>query len=258
MFRSLFTHKPYAGFPFTGRTARRAAMTVLTLGALSGAALAQTGIFDGTWTYQPVAPVSTPLRAYFTGLTCHKVSNDNTWPRSDRDEPYVVIFSADLRGTGSSTVIVSQEFSDVNTGTTKNDWHQFWSVAGYGSPIGSSNDYIFLAALMECDTSANRTAVRNRVANTLIPKLVAYKQGGMSRVAMVSNLMTDMDGAIEASRRTTGDEDDRVGGIQEVLFSAADLESARAGQGREQARTFVGSDSRYTVRFRVNPEPIIR
>jgi hypothetical protein len=98
-------------------------MTVLTLGALSSAAMAQVrdpgaggtwttqpgGVFDGTWSAQPAAPSDTPLRVYFTGLTCGKVSNDNTWPRSDRDEPYVVVFSADLRGSGSGTVIVSQE-----------------------------------------------------------------------------------------------------------------------------------------------------
>jgi hypothetical protein len=249
----------YAGLSFTGRTARLGAITVLMLGAMSSAAMAQFGsIFGSSWTAQPVAPISTPLRVYFTGLTCGKVSNDNTWPRSDRDEPYVVVFSADLRGSGSATVIASQEFSDVNTGTTRTDWHQFWSVSGYGSPIGSSNDYIFLAALMESDNSSNRMAVRNRVSNILLPKLATYKQAGLSRSAMVSNLMTDMHGAIESSRSTFQDEDDRVGGVQEVLFSAADLESARAGQGRDRVLSFVGSDSRYTVTFRVNPEPILR
>lgn len=269
MFRSLFTHSTHAGSGITGRTARRAAtraaglaaLTIALLGALSSAAMAQ-GVRDhrvpgsDTWTIQPIsgtpAPTTgTPLRVYFTGLTCGKVSNDNTWPRPDRDEPYVVIFSADLRGSGNAKVFVSQEFSDVDTGSSRDDWLQFWSVSGYGSPINSSNDYIFLVALMECDNSKNRLAVRDKVSNVLHPKLASYKQAGMSRSAMVSNLKADMDLAIETSRGTYSDADDRVGGIQEVLFSAQDLEIARSGHARTNWLNFVGSGSRYTLKFQL-------
>jgi hypothetical protein len=272
MFGSLFTNIAHAGFNFQGGTVRRAvtraaslaAIAALSLGALSSPAVAQVvrdhrtpgggiwtvpPVIGGTWTAQPTG---TPLRVYLASLYCADESNDNTWPNPDHDEPYVVIFSADLRGGGASgRVFTTQEFSDVDNDESRSVMLQFWSLNGDGSPIGSSDDFIFLAALMESDNSNNRTAVQNKVSSVLIPKLAAYRQSGMSRATMVSNLRADMDLAIETSRDDYDDEDDRVGGIYEVFWGPNELNAARAGHAVDLMPSFVGSDSRYTLTFRL-------
>src|SRR5688500_3659249 len=126
MLRSLFSRITHSGSGFPGRAARRAvtraaglaAITVLMLGTLPGAARAQ-GIFNGGWTVQPAANANTtPLRAYFTKLQCLDETDDGFF--SNSDEPYVVIFVADLRGSNSvSKVFFSQIFGDVDKDETR-------------------------------------------------------------------------------------------------------------------------------------------
>ena len=128
MFHSLFTQ---AGVCFSGATARRfvaraaslAALTALMLGTLSGTAMAQvvrdhrTGSGE-TGTAPPTANTNTkPLRVSFAGLHCLQESNDDSWPFPDHDEPYLVVFAADLRGgTANGIVLLSQTFSDMDKG----------------------------------------------------------------------------------------------------------------------------------------------
>jgi hypothetical protein len=236
------------------------------LGTLSAPATAQGvrgpfgpifGTPGGGGTVQPVQPInanpagggtsSVPLRVSFTGLFCHDESNDNTFPNPDHDEMYVVIFRADLRNGGArGRVTVSQEFGDVDTGESRSDNLALWDLNGNGSPMGS-NDYIFLAALMECDDSANIGALRRKVSSVLLPKLASYKAAGMSRLQMIGNLRIDMDLAIDSAKAG----DDRVGGITEVFFTDFQLARARTGIASNEFREFTGSDSRYRLTFRL-------
>jgi hypothetical protein len=222
----------------------------MVLGLLAGAADAQ--VFT-PGVRVPIATNTTPLRVYFTRLYCHDVSDDNTWPRSDRDEPYVVVFAADLRGGNAlGRVFVSQEFSDVDTGSTRTDLMPIWGLDGNGAPINSYQDTIFLVALMECDETSNRGAIKRKLSSVLLPKLASYKAAGMPYSSIVGNLRIDMSLALDQARATYQDEDDRVGGLTEVFFSApGQLERARAGQAVELTREFRGSDSRYTLTFRL-------
>jgi hypothetical protein len=268
MFRSLFADLAHAGIRFSGAAARRSlvALTVLALGTFSGAAVAQRIIRPLPGPNAPVlerAPdPNKPLRAYFTHLKCLKQSNDNQWPWPDHDEPYVLILAADLRGaTARSTVFVTREFSDVDAGETINSPLKFWWIdqeadSPRGQPIPTINDYIFLAAVNESDFSYMSRSIRDELARVLAPKVVAYKQAGMSRTTMVNNLRVDMNLAIRAAIddyiSPTGDEedeDDRVGEVQEVMFGTDALKAAQTGASVRRRLDFAGSGSRYTVTF---------
>jgi hypothetical protein len=245
MYHSLFT---YAGGCFSAGTARRsltraaglAAITVLMLGTLSGPAGAQA--------------TNTPLRAFFTKLTCNQQSDDNIWPNPDHDEPYLVFFAADLRdGTASGRVFL-KAFVDVDTNGVRDDSLQLWPLyGGSGSPIGSEDDYIFLVALLESDDVYNLLHMDTKVASVLLPKLTAYHKAGMSRGAMVSSLRTDMDLAIEVARKAKGDADDRVGPVFEILWGTEWLPAARSGQTVFRSAVLVGNGSTYSLEFQLRP-----
>src|ERR1043166_6152657 len=128
MFRSRFTLFTHTGSGFPGWGARRAgtraaslaASTLLMLGTLSSAAVAQS-----------TTNANTPLRVYLAKLTCLEEPNDNTWPNPGHDEPYVVVFAADLRGgTAQGRVFLSPTYQDVDTLETRDVGLQFWSLDG--------------------------------------------------------------------------------------------------------------------------------
>jgi hypothetical protein len=248
MSRSMFTGFTHAGSGLPGRAARRAvtraaslaAITLLMLGTLSGPAVAQA--------------TNTPLRAFFTKLTCNQQSDDNTWPNPDHDEPYLVIFAADLRGsTAHGRVFISQVFSDVDTGETRTDSLQFWSLDGNAEPIGSDDDYVVLAALLESDNNLNPGNIYNKLQRLRV-NLATYKTSGLSRAAIASNLAVDMDLAIDAARHDYGDDpDDRIGGVFGILWGTEWLPVARSGQTVTRSALLVGNGSKYSLEFQLRP-----
>jgi hypothetical protein len=268
MFRNRFTNIASRCSCVPVRSSHRAqtkavglAITGLLLASLSGTAMAQGGrvirIPDGGLIATPIVAQPTAsdraLQVLCVKLKCLDVSNDNTWPRSDLDEPYILTFTADLRGGGArGWVSVSSEFSDVESGSTRFPCnYPSWLSLLEQQQIRSQNDYIFLTALLESDDSSERTAIRNAVSNVMLSKLASYKAAGMSRATMVSNLTSDMNLAIDGPR----DDDDRVGGVQEVLFDAAALQAAWAGSPTDRLHNFVGNGSQYQITFQVGPAP---
>jgi hypothetical protein len=247
MVHSRFTH---AGSGFPGRAARRAmaraatlaAITVLALGTLSGPAVAQA--------------TNKPLRAHFTKLHCGNQSNDNTWPNPDHDEPYVVIFVADLRGsTAYGRVFISQVFTDVDEGEDRYDSLQIWPLDGSsGSPIGSDDDYIMLAAMLESDNNLNPGNIYNKLQRVLPALASNYKATGMSRAVIASNLAGVMGRTIDTARKDYGDEDDRIGGIFEIVWGANGLRAAQLGHHVDSLPIFYGFDGSamlYQLTFRL-------
>lgn len=268
MFRNMFTEIASRCSCVPVRSSHRAqtkaaglAITGLVLASLSGTAMAQGDLVGrlpgGTWTATPIVAVpqasDKPLQVLCVKLKCLDVSNDNTWPRSDLDEPYILTFTADLRSPAASGwVNVSNEFSGVENGSTRFPCnYPSWLSLLEQQPIRSQNDYIFLTALLESDDSSERTAIRNAVSNLLIPRLASYKAAGFSRATMVSSLIADMNLAIDGPR----DDDDRVGGVQEILFGPAELQAAWAGSPTDHIHDFVGNGSHYQLTFQVGPAP---
>jgi hypothetical protein len=257
MFHSLFR---YAGGCFTQVTAHRAvtraaglaALTVLIFGTLSGPAAAQGRIFNGGWTAQPAADANTPLRCYFTKLTCLDETDDGTI-FSNSDEPYLLFLVADLRGSNSSGVVfTSQTFSDVDKNETRSDMLQIWALNGTAQPIGSDNDYIMLAALMEEDHYLNGSQIVLALRRRVLPKLVQYKAAGMSRAVMVGALRSEMDAVIGHYRRSIYNrEDDRIGGTFEILWGPDRLNAARSGVAMNWSGLIVGAGSKYLLELRL-------
>jgi hypothetical protein len=220
------------------REASLAAITVLTLGTLSSPAMAQD-------------PATTPLWVYFARLECLDVSNDNTWPNPDQDEPYVVIFTADLRGEeAKGRVFVSQVFRGMEAGESVSDFMSIWDLNGNGAPM-RGNDNLFLVALMESDSIENSDAIRANLGSFLIPRLTIYRQAGLEVPEIGDQLRRDMESALGSLRATVQDEDDRVGDIFKFFFNGNELRAARAGFPGDLFPEFVGKDSRYRLTFRL-------
>jgi hypothetical protein len=238
------------------RGASLAAMTVLTLGALSVPAVAQivrdhrTG---GTGSAASAANVANkPLRIYLTSLYCAANQNEDTWPRKDRDEPHVLVFAADLRGsTAKGSVTISPVFSDVDNGHTRELNLQCYPLEGGSTLIGTDNDYLVLVAAMESDNNLNPGTTVNKLRSVLLPKLQAYKGSGMGRTELSYWLRRDMDVAIDAARGSYGNEDDRVGQIHEIKWGQTALDTARAGRPQEVRHLFYGGGSGYSVIYRL-------
>jgi hypothetical protein len=229
----------------TNRAVGLLGLTVLALGAVTGPATAQ------YWMATPLDNgASKPLRASFTTLWCRDESYDNAWPIPNHDEPYLLIFAADLQGTvPTGKAFITQIFSDVDEGERRDQRVQFWPLAGGASPIRSENDYIFLAALMESDDVLNAGKIRRELPGVLVPRLQLYKQSGLSRAAMVNFLRGDMSNVIDAHRDDYGDADDRIGGVFEVLWNAGALKQVHSGQPAALTPSVSGGSSLYDLNF---------
>jgi hypothetical protein len=190
------------------------------------------------------ANVDTPLRVYFTKLQCIDESDD--WGNSD--EPYVVLFAADMRGaTPRAIVRRSAIFGDVDTGETRESSLQFWALDGSGDPIAGAEDFIFLVALLESDSSGNASNVQRRMESTLIPKLQSYKAAGLSRTAIANNLRADMDLVIQATKGS----DEQYGDVRELYYYGSDLRRAQDGNAVDKTYIFQGGDYKYYLTFRL-------
>jgi len=210
--------------------------TVLMLGTLSAVAVAQTG----------GSASNTPLEVIITEASCEDSSEGS-------DEPYLVIFGADFRAGGSAgRVWTTTSASEVDDNETRQLNLQIWSLDGENpAPIASEDDYIFLVALMEEDDPDNRRAINSRVFNATVPELGSYKASGMTRDAMVKVLKEDMEDAIEKARHRDDNEDDQIGDLFEIRFRPNQLEAARAGNPVEVTNTFSGTNSRYSLKVKL-------
>jgi hypothetical protein len=190
---------------------------------------------------------STPLRMDFFRLDCRTEQGDGVFDL--HSEPYLVMFTANLNPPQllpHADVVRSQIFGDVDSGETHyaDPVCQVWSFDGTGAPkpapIEDPDRLIFLAALMESDDGASRAdAVRNRVQYLLRPKLTHYKIAGLSRETIVSNLIHEMNAAINSIRGG----DDRIGGVQELRLTPADVQRARIGGQPQVVKTLVHKES---------------
>jgi hypothetical protein len=225
-----------------GWVGRVRAARVMSVLVLAGALLGSMARPSAAQTTNPY----TPLRMDFFRLDCRTEQGDGVFDL--HSEPYLVMFTVDLNPLQllpSGTAVRSQIFGDVDSGETHyaDPVTQVWYFDGTGSPkpapIVDPNRVIFLAALMESDDGASHAdAVRSRVQYLLRPKLTAYKTAGLSREFIVSNLIRDMNAAINSIRGG----DDRIGGVQELRLTMDDVLRARAGTQPQVMKTLVHTE----------------
>jgi hypothetical protein len=205
---------------------------------------------------------SIPLGMVMSKLHCADEQGDGLVDL--HSEPYLVMFVADISGVVPRTITVrSKRFGNVDSGETHfhpNPLPRVWDFNSdaTGSPILDPNKLIFLGALLEADPDSedtNGNRVRARVASELFPKLLAYKNAGLSRRDIVRNLKADMDVAIDASRSS----DDQIGGIKELRLTLADVVRARANSTVIKTLSHVEHGANYTTFFVLQrfPFPLI-
>jgi uncharacterized membrane protein YgcG len=205
---------------------------------------------------QAPADPSTPLRITFARLTCLEETNE--W--SSSDEPYVVMFVADLSGTSpTSYVKYTQIFPDVD----KNETHWaslpiWWTYgfADHGAPIASPDDVIILVALMESDGSdLQPLTIRNGLGDpgNMLFQLNRYwsdyQAKRLSHAEVASRLKSHMERQIDNNYK---DGDDRIGPVQELRLTSASLQSARAGTMHTFRLSFFGDWGLYELFFEMN------
>lgn len=186
----------------------------------------------------------------FWRLRCiEELDYDNT---TDSDEPYVVMFVADISDRFSLTGIARRTdvFQDVDTGEVKTQTVRLWGTNGAAAPMPNPDNVIVIVALMENDASDANT-VRETVQAMLWGSLTAYVSAGWGRAAIAAQLIEDMKGALAIGAAPGGiNPDDRIGNPRELRITAQDRTTAHNGTTVVKTLTFRGGGADYRADFR--------
>lgn len=199
------------------RRAPRLALAALALASLVAAAVPRPAS-------AAVTNVTTPLQLNATELHATTTSGEV----GSNDEPYVIVFSADLSQPGLVTLTKRAGYFTMKSGDTVNLTLQAWSPSGGKAPIADTDNMLVLAALMEHDNNADLDLVRNNVDSRLRSALAANRT--LSHASLVSTLRAKMDAALdEAAAQQVGNNDDRFGGTQSVEITPGNVLDASNG-----------------------------
>jgi hypothetical protein len=245
----------------TGRPIRgglRLAFGALVAAGLIGAAAPWSasaappgGIPTATPTHHPVAtstpstttdPSATPLQVNLSTLkattTTGEVGNDN---------PYVVLFSADLSQAAVTAKTQRTIVFKMGKGDTRTSSLQPWSIAGGKAAIKDTDDVLVLAALMENDGS-DPQVVTDTVDSRV--RQVLRDNYHLSRSSLVSKLLTEMNNALDDASKASGiNHDDRIGNAKSVSITPGNVLDAANGISVPLPLTFTGWGANYTANF---------
>ncbi|MRG56781.1 hypothetical protein GF108_14470 [Phyllobacterium sp. SYP-B3895] len=194
------------------------------------------------------------LYVYLDAFHCHQETNDGV---SASDEPYIIVASIDLAATvaigGFSAPIPASRtfrygpFRNVDAKETKYQFfHPFWGLFGEG-PLQNPTNAIFIVSLMESD-DGNAEALRGLIAQAVNSALFASLN--VTDPQTRANLVLQ---AVDAAMNIpTGfpDVDDKIGGPQQLRFSAADIALAETGNAAQVNLRFVGDGGHSTLMFK--------
>lgn len=189
----------------------------------------------------------------FRQLRCDEETDVDQGTNSD--EPYVVFLTIN-RITGSFQVERTRVFDDVDTGETRTRLGspRLWGPNDTGAAITNASDMIILAAVMENDAS-EASEIVTLIRPILFGNYMTYVNSRLTRATIVSNLLRDMDNALDVAAFSSGptNPDDRLGHSQELVLSHTNLDNAAAGQTVDLSLRFrdSGADSTYRVFFRL-------
>ncbi len=156
---------------------------------------------------------------------------------------------------GGSFVRSTDTFSGVDTGEDRYQTVRLWGSASAGAVMPGHNpdNLIVLAQIMESDNSS-KSAIISKLQQELPTQLALYKAGGLSRSQIVNALKGDMFDYIgsvaESTDGWTDNADERVGGVQELRITAANLQAAHTGTTISKTiQVNDGSDGSYRMYF---------
>jgi hypothetical protein len=199
-------------------------------------------------------------------IALRKVQCQSTTSGPGSDEPYVVVFAADMSTTppGAQATLYGP-WDDVDSGETATtipilpllppDFvntvtvfrRNCWGIGRQPAVISNPADAIILVALMEND-DGNPGAAESVVQTFLFASIISSLGAHLSRSALVARLKEDMASALKLTGTGFPSSDDPIGGIEELVLTAADLAAAAAGSTTKKLQ-FSGDGGKYTLVF---------
>lgn len=185
------------------------------------------------------------------------------------DEPYVLVFAAQLKTIGGLVVVPTAQtvkygpWSDVDQGelvvTGRVNFtppfgllppQNFWGIDGKAAELANLNDAIFIAALMEND-DATTGGIRAGTHAQMFAAITSYANANMSRADMVSKLKKDMRDILTGVTVTGIPNSDDFVNVTEVRFASDALTKVNTAT---QVKNIVltGDGGEYRLRFEMS------
>jgi hypothetical protein len=190
----------------------------------------------------------------FTRLDAIRESGENA-----SDEPYVLMAVANLE-TGGVTIRRSNVFSGMDTGESAFQTVNLRGPAAF--PDGDPSQIVVLVQFMEHDGQSDVNAIVSALNLGMDAALAGYKLLGLSRSSIVTELKGDMARIIATTAEATadayqlahfslddGNADDRIGSVQELRITSANLTSAHAGTPAIMTVSVDTTSADYRARF---------
>lgn len=219
------------------------------------------------------------------GIKCLDENDSGPWAS---DEPYVVVTTVCFRDALEGVTlppgiprpdinlpkVVTNKFGpwgDVDTGENRSTFEPpdgmtdaavdslrltqiirkpVWGLNGKPMPISNPDKLFILVGMMEHD-DGNPNTVRTAVQTALSGAAAGYASSGLSRNDLAERMRKDMAGAIDLGTLHPFNSDDRIGGVQELRITAANLREARQRGSIMKRLVFRNSTTRYRVSFRI-------
>jgi len=237
------------------RSGLRLALGALVAAGLIGTAVPRStsaaphgGIPTPTATRHPIAtstpsktpnPSATPLQ-----LSLTKLYANHTTGEVGRDEPYLIIFAADLskpKGRGVTTKVDDLSMN-ANGHNIVYPNVPLWPTDASKAPINNTEDVLVLAAMMENDSDSPEQVRRS--VDSVVQDALATNHS-LPYSSLVSKLRSKMNSAINAALK----HDERIGLTQSVSVTSGDVLDATNGQKPGITLRFIGHNANYEATF---------
>lgn len=195
------------------------------------------------------------LTVNLKSFICYKDTSE-----SNSDEPYVLVFAADLRNiVPTAHTILYGRWGDIDSGDRGRTGslfygpggkplvppENFWGIDGKPTDLNDADKVIFLVGLMEND-NGNPSSIRTVVHSQLFAALASYS--GLSRQDKVNKLRATMRDALGTPFLTGFPNKDDIVGVAELVI---DVRRRRANT--EISSLHINGDGgRYELFFEVN------
>jgi hypothetical protein len=200
------------------------------------------------------------VKALLTKMRCLEETSEP----SASDEPYVLVFAAQLKSVSGLVTIPSAqtvmygpwESSDegdlLTTGFVVGGKvivppANFWGLDGKPQNLSNLDEVIFITALMEND-DAQPGGIRAGTHAQMFAAITSYANSGMSRASMVTKLKKDMRDILTGVTVTGIPSSDDLIGVAEVRFAANALQAVANGPVVQNIE-LAGDGGKYRLRF---------
>jgi hypothetical protein len=181
------------------------------------------------------------------------------------DEPYLIVFAADLADTGlipvpASLTTLHGPWDIGNVVAFPVTSPLCWGFNGGPRNIDDVDNPLIVVALLESDHEDNpadfansvRAGTSAMVLGSLVSYIVDFNAGNLSLSQLRTNVIRDMRGAVDIFRGADIEKDERLGSVQRLHFTAEDLENAQTSPVT-RTLTFIShkEDSEYKITFSI-------